>query len=193
MNYTNVPFGNALFATANCPTDEYSHDAIHCWLNECSVANPPDDCFTGNVFCQHGSTECKLNLYEACAVYLYPSEVMKVAEYSYCIENGGDPDPCAAIVGLDQVKIKQCVAGDKGKLANAYVGQETASLNPQHTGTPWVLVNGKNIDASNLLVEVCNAYEGVRKPAGCKGIHEKIRKRVVELSNLPNYNHTCSI
>jgi len=196
MNYTSVPFGNAFFGpTAKCPYSEYSGDGIHCWLDECSVANPPSDCFTGEVHCQHGDEECKVNLYEACAIYLHPKEVMTVAEYSYCVESGGDTDVCATQVGLNQVAIKQCVEGEQGKKANAFVGQETASLNPQHTGTPWVLVNGKNINAGNLLAEVCNAYTGARKPAGCRNVnlHKRIRDRVVELSNIKNYNHTCSL
>jgi len=120
--------------------------------------------------------------------------VLKVAEYAYCVESDhGDPDACAVTTGLDQVKLKQCVTGDLGKHANARVGRQTASLHPQHTGTPWVLVNGHNIDASNLLVEVCASYKGFRKPKGCTGIHAGIRKRVVELSKIPNYNHTCNV
>jgi len=111
-------------------------------------------------------------------VYLYPTQVLTVAQYSNCIESGGGPQSCAAQVGLDQVKIAQCVAGEDGQSANAMVGIQTASLNPQHTGTPWVIVNGKHLDnQSELLYEVCNLMDSP-KPRGCRGVENRPRASI---------------
>lgn len=183
VDYHFLPFGNAFYNTSACPYNEYSHDGIHCWLDSCQPADRPDDCFDGTVFCQHGTEECHWNLVEACALYMYPGEILATAEFAWCIENGsGEIASCAQMSGLDADLINMCVEGDKAKEANRLVAKQTVSLDPQHTGTPWVLVNGEVLDNTNMLLRtVCRAYEGDKKPEGCKRLSnirfEKWRKQ----------------
>lgn len=169
VDYRFFPWGNAFYNSTECPYASYSHDGIHCWLDRCGGKSPPKDCFDGTALCQHGSQECLENLVEACAKYKNPDDVMAVSVFAWCVESSEklSIETCADMAGLDSGEISDCVSGSDGILANQAVAAATVALDPPHTGTPWVLVNGKQADTSNLLREVCRAYNG-KKPRGCK-------------------------
>jgi len=172
LDYRFYPWGNAFYNTSSCPYKSYSHDGIHCWLNHCGGKTPESDCFDGVPNCQHGSQECLENLVEACAKYEYPDDVYKVSVFAWCVEKSTSMDisKCAGLAGLDADKISSCVRGSDGIAANQAVAKATAALIPAHTGTPWVLVNGKQLgNTYGLLSTVCKEYAG-DAPIGCKSL-----------------------
>lgn len=173
IDYNFYPWGNAYYNTTECGTAEYDKQVgMTCWLKDCGGASPSSDCFEGIVLCQHGDQECDLNLAEACAVYLYKEiDMMAVAEFTYCLESARfkpSIPKCAARTGLDSSKLESCMNMGPAGPANVAVAKATAALQPPHLGTPWVIVNGEQLDdPDNLLATVCSLYDGT-KPAGCK-------------------------
>lgn len=122
---------------------------------------------------------------EACAKYEYPDDVYKVSVFSWCVESSTSMgiSKCADIAGLDADKITSCVRGPDGIAANQDVAKATAALIPAHTGTPWVLVNGKQLgNTYALLSTVCKEYAG-DAPTGCKSI----------LSSKYNNTKSCTV
>jgi len=175
MEYNFYPWGNAYYNTSQCGTSSYNKQVgMTCWEKECGYGaqNPPADCFTGTILCQHGDEECQWNRWEACAVATNSNDVLKFSMFANCVESGGyftTAKKCAEANGLDWDKLNECYNGSAGDEAQKSMAQATANLNPAHLGTPWVIVNGVVLDdPSTLLQSVCAAYDGA-KPAGCSG------------------------
>ncbi len=79
---------------------------------------------------------------------------------------------CATQAGIDtktQATIQTCARpGAQGDAIEATNAKATISLGASKLGTPWVMVNGKNLDdPTTLLQAVCDAYTG-DLPPGCK-------------------------
>lgn len=178
MNLTVVPWGNAYFNTTHCGQPDYDKEnGMFCWVNQCNVENPPAQCFTGRIMCQHGDNECLANRIEGCAL-----KVMRLddaVQFIECLEGAymstwrtprGDELVTHAAEKCSQKneQLSNCYMGDGGGAVDVANARRTVALGPGKLGTPWVLVNGKPIqDASELLRAVCTAYTGT-KPAGCK-------------------------
>merc|ERR1719216_512436 len=108
VDYNFYPWGNAYYNTSECGTSSYDKaKGMTCWEADCGGDSPSADCYKGDILCQHGSEECLLNKIEACAVYLFPDNVMGVAEFTYCLETEFMPTyrKCAESTGLDYPKI----------------------------------------------------------------------------------------
>lgn len=59
IDFTFYPWGNAYYNTSKCGTSGYDKQVgMTCWVKECGGDNPPQDCFKGDVLCQHGDGEC---------------------------------------------------------------------------------------------------------------------------------------
>ena len=50
---------------------------------------------------------------------------------------------CAEKQNITWSEVKACAEGPMGKHLEVMYYEETASLNPPHQYTPWVLINGK--------------------------------------------------
>lgn len=123
--------------------------------------------------CQHGSEECYVDRLEGCVINFVPSP----AQYSVFMscfegEQQNSVTYCAQEAGFDSAttaKITSCAApgsllGNSIESANA---RATVKLGQSKLGTPWVLINGQQLeDTDTLLQSVCNAYKG-KLPAGC--------------------------
>lgn len=78
-------------------------------------------------------------------------------------------EACAAQTKLDYSTIAACAMSDQGNKLEHEMAQATESLQPPHKYVPWVVVEGKQLeDTDTLLQTVCDAYTGT-KPASCPG------------------------
>lgn len=183
MDFNYLPFGNAFFITKTCggKSGEYDPDIRKCWDSKCGGASAPDDCFTGELVCQHGPTECFGNFAEQCAISMYP-DPLKYMPFAYCLEIVNTPSAaavtsCANSLGLDAAGLNRCAANDQGKALNVQFAKRTAALPGGHPGVPWVTVNGTpdgTLDNS-FLKKVCDEYKGT-KPPGCSGFTDHTQK-----------------
>lgn len=177
VNFDFVPWGNAYYVTSECGgPGSYDLDARQCFNSKCGLgaASPPEDCYSGEIVCQHGQRECDFNTWLTCA-----REVHKKAElympFVTCVEAQYDRvwrsvqnvvTACASSAGLDIDQMATCFDGQSG--ARALAGNAAAT--PPHAGVPYVLVDGKPLDDESTLLEaVCKAYQGP-KPAACASL-----------------------
>ena len=88
--------------------------------------------------------------------------------------------------GYDYTPIDTCYGGGKGAEGNALIlanAARTAALNPPHDAVPWIVINGKPVDAAgegdpvwlnaHFLNLVCAAYTGAggkQPPAACGAV-----------------------
>lgn len=172
MDLDFYPFGNAYYGTEKCGEGPYDSTERHCWADRCVVEDPPDDCFAGHVVPQHGAKEGRINTIEACAVTKSLHGSSEYWPFIECMEKAYDEDAtmrCAHRSHLDGAAILACAAGPEGQAAN----EEMARATPDHPGVPYILVDGKEAEASTkgLLKAICGAYKGT-PPKGCANIDE---------------------
>ena len=181
MNH--IPFGNAYFATSTCGGGPYDSGIRRCWAKMCvGVAAPPAECF-GNVsgiVAQHGPGEYYANRLEACAWSVDSTSgqggnwATRYWPFTVCVEKAFDRSmdsdavlrvgqTCGLAHGIGMAKIASCYQA--GAAGDAVV-RAAAKATFDHAGTPWVLVNGKQIDPDDVIKEVCAAYRGPQ-PSGC--------------------------
>ncbi|KAG1714450.1 Gamma-interferon-inducible lysosomal thiol reductase [Nymphon striatum] len=101
---------------------------------------------TKHIVCQHGPEECVGNKVENCALHYIRDEKAKV-NFITCLENkrpNVDGKLCAKLLGMESVwpKIDACTKSKLGDSLVRKAQQKTESLRPQHTHTPWVVING---------------------------------------------------
>jgi len=169
-DFTFIPWGNAYYITKECGgSSVYDHDTRLCWSMNCSKASPPADCYTGAKTCQHGTGECYGNAVETCAKNQANGDVLKFMNFVYCFEVKGtatvnDLRRCAPEFGFDVNALVTCSAAEEGIVAEAKL---TVQLAPDHSGVPWVTINGRGESApADLTAAICAAYTGP-KPASC--------------------------
>lgn len=177
-----VPWGNAYCETSVCPSSSpgsYEVSVRQCWDSKCGGASAPSDCFSCTddftQTCQHGHDECVGNRLEACAQALYPEPAVWWP-FVACFEGKyhGDisfAESCAKSTGLSYAKLETCVNGDQG--ASLDKANAMTTTTQAHPGTPFVLVNGKQLDnVDELLKTICNEITGP-KPASCGALYEQ--------------------
>mmetsp|Transcript_27948 Transcript_27948/g.91433 ORF Transcript_27948/g.91433 Transcript_27948/m.91433 type:complete len:184 (-) Transcript_27948:78-629(-) len=154
----------------------------HCWLEKCQNASPDtSDCFTGDPICQHGDPECALNAMEACGLAAIEDQMATAAfsaDFMICFEANAElpsHDPVAALEAcantlpesVDPITIKACAADpaarSKAMLPHAVA---TVRIGRARPGVPYILVNGAEVDASDLVKAVCS-HMSYPKPPGC--------------------------
>jgi len=174
VNFTFVPFGNAYFNTKKCYHSQYERQVgLSCWIRECEhPGSDASDCFTAPLLCQHGTDECKGNLIEACVVSHYPDSKTQVP-FLECYEGSRGAHhenlaKCAEEHGIDADAINQCASGSEGEHVTVANAKKTVALGSAKLGTPWILINGKSWQGSNLKRAICDAYSGA-SPPGCHG------------------------
>ncbi|KAL5701827.1 hypothetical protein ACHQM5_027121 [Ranunculus cassubicifolius] len=100
----------------------------------------------GNITCQHGDYECKLNMVEACAIQAWPGTHQHY-KFIYCVaklvakNNYTEWESCFNATGYDSKPITNCVNSSMEKQLELKYANETASLMPPHRFVPWVVVN----------------------------------------------------
>ena len=178
LDYDFISFGNAYYLQEDCPGyPSYDRsDGVACWQTKCGVTNPPDECWTGDLVCQHGADECELNAIETCAKSIAGEEFVKYSEFNYCVEGMFPPseaevEGCASKALLDMDAINSCVV-DSSQLASLQKDEGYKTAQAMIPGTPTVVLNGEAMSNTNLLLrQVCAAFKdanpGEMVPAGC--------------------------
>ncbi|KAM9099361.1 gamma-interferon-inducible lysosomal thiol reductase [Sarcophilus harrisii] len=147
MNVTLVPYGNAEEKNVN-GTWEFT--------------------------CQHGELECALNMVQTCVLYLLGKEFPNAFAVVNCMMSAANPEtslePCLKIydpeVTVDD--IMECAKGPQGNELMHQNAMMTDHLSPQHTYTPWILVDEYHLEnPADLLNTVCHFYKG-DLPYACK-------------------------
>jgi len=134
--------------------------------------------FTANEYggwdfvCQHGSKECKGNLYQACFLTFYDEGGLeKEVDVVNCIMSNDHPDTatlhCMDSFGLSPPKqetVDKCANSVLGQNILHRIGLETKNLKPSLTFIPWIVINGKHTDEmqkgsiDNLEEYLCKNY-----------------------------------
>jgi hypothetical protein len=142
------PWGNAYHNLSTFPSPYYDKSQCFVWVKACApgAPNPPADCYTAPILCQHGDRECQGNSYEMCVVDAYPG--LPALRFIYCLEIEHNLDltavaTCAAEVGLDYNTINTCMTGPRLAQLTLTFAQQTASLGVGKLGVPWVIINGQ--------------------------------------------------
>lgn len=183
IDLQNHPFGNNYYTTEECGGAPYDTAVRHCWAKNC-VESPGSlpDCFTGDIVTQHGPMEGAVNRMLTCAKAhssgwqgYWPFLVCMEREYT---AQGGLPavQGCAQEARLNYDELDACYLGSDGD--KLMVAEAKATVD--HEGTPTVKVNGKEVDAENVLAEVCAAYTGT-KPPGCPSAGPSYQRRLLQV------------
>lgn len=122
------------------------------------------------VKCQHGESECEGNMWENCAISLYP-DFDKYFPFIHCMEKAAskmlkEVSSCARKTGLEYAKLETCYENDGNSLLI-----EAGERTPSHNYVPWVTIEGEHSTSAenNLAKTVCDLYEG-DKPSGCSAL-----------------------
>ncbi|KAJ9455818.1 GILT-like protein C02D5.2 [Diplonema papillatum] len=175
LDYQYIPFGNAFFITPQCGGDQgYNLTQRLCWDNLCGGSGQPpaQDCFVGDPVCQHGPQECYGNVVEVCLKNMTGNDPQLYQPFVHCWEGQHQLknisfDSCAEKTSINAQQLKACAATAASRALLLDAARETAGLMPAHESTPWVLINGKQLTNTNLMLkEVCTAYTGP-PPTGC--------------------------
>lgn len=178
MNFEYIPWGNAYYVTSECKgAGQYNSTVRACYNQLCGsgATSKPSDCFTGQLLCQHGESECIGNKYLACAKNVTGSIVPKYMPFVYCLEEKYQPsfaekdwaaivETCSVQGGLEYKQVAACYSNRGMEVINI-----EAALTPAHPGVPYIVIDGKAMPGDtedNFLQAVCDAYQGPA-PAGC--------------------------
>lgn len=125
-----------------------------------------------NFKCQHGKTECYLNMIENCLKFIYRKTPNKVIPYVHCLAKkpvNSSAERCAKEQHLDWPRIKECGDGGFGKALFHEAGQKTEKSEKKFV--PFIVIDN---DASrnkaavkSLKKEICKKIKGP-KPEVCK-------------------------
>lgn len=148
----------------------------------------------GSFTCQHGTDECTTDVIDQCVLYKLSGNIssistgdtsMQAFPFIQCMElNEGNPSaaqPCwTKTLGATQTKVTWTTIDSCTKTEAKACQTEAANATPSHDYVPWVLVDNKVLDNSNLLTQaICRAYTGPQ-PASCKSLQavsEGVRSR----------------
>lgn len=142
-------------------------------------------CFAdiSSIVTQHGATEYAVNRMQSCAAALTASDELWSSRYwpfVVCIEEAFEVSAlrkCAHSAGIAASSLEACYAAGSSQ-GDALV-VDAAKKTFDHPGTPYLAVNGKSVESSELVAAVCSAYTG-KKPAGCSDTVEEASEEVAQ-------------
>lgn len=209
VDFRFYPFGNSYYATSECggavdPSTfpfasyfkGYNASVRSCWDAICgaSAAEPSGDCFSGQLLCQHGATDCMMTTAWACAKSMTGEDTARFMPFVTCTAKhflevttsemfSGVLKECAqAADHLEDTELEECALGDSGvELLN-----QQARLTKPHAGVPYVLVNGAELEdtgcvacGDGIVQKVCEALRdkgltGDKEIPVCAGIFGEI-------------------
>jgi hypothetical protein len=178
VDYDFVPWGNAYFGTDDCGVGPYSSTERACWYETCINVHSADErCFSGDPVYQHSTKEGQVDIYETCVKAMYGLEA--AVDFTYCCEGPNMDDET-----LEDAKylMQHCLSDDKGKAGPIQICLEqfgrdfeitNAVQTPEHSGVPYVLVDGEALDNPFFVKNaICASLAGkdVELPQACKNI-----------------------
>lgn len=105
-----------------------------------------------NITCQHGLNECIINTIHSCAIgyndyykQALPFIICHMEDTTNWFNQG---KTCAKKYGIVWDAIMYCETTESGINEQVKMAEATEALNPPHTYTPWIVVNGKHTTAS---------------------------------------------
>lgn len=192
-------FGNSYHPTKQCGgTAEgmpyasynkgYNQTIRECWDARCGVAakEPAEDCFSGPLVCQHGTTDGMMTKAWACAKRAAAFDAPVYMPFMRCTslhflgvtseETFVDTvSSCARDAGIEPHEVLACSTQAWGD----HVLREEARNTVAHPSVPYVLIDGKVLDdtkcvacGDGILNQVCDAWRARGRTATpmCKGI-----------------------
>lgn len=141
------------------------------------------------VICQHGPGECDANLYQECAIALYP-ETQHYLPFVSCLDRvlpmGYHEttfetqlfEVCAEESGLPFHRIKAC--HDIPIVAWSLINKAAKATPSYHKYVPWVELDGTPIDVDDgelLITKICAAY---KKAGGLDPVCYNLSQGLVE-------------
>jgi interferon, gamma-inducible protein 30 len=126
---------------------------------------------TKQVICQHGPAECDANLYQECAIGVYP-ETQRHLPFMSCLDSvlpmGYHDEPfdtavfetCANTTGLSFHRIKAC--HDIPQVAWSLITRAARATPSYHKYVPWVELDGAPIDVDDgelLITKICAVFK----------------------------------
>uniref|UniRef100_A0A7S4V7D1 Uncharacterized protein n=1 Tax=Alexandrium monilatum TaxID=311494 RepID=A0A7S4V7D1_9DINO len=181
------PFGNSYYVVEGCGGTAagmpftgyfkaYDPDVRKCWDERCGEAarEPAPDCFSGDLVCQHGVTDCLVTTAWACAESLAKGDASSYLPFVQCTARRflgvtseaafeESVQQCASTSGLSGEKVVACSLGTRGRALLNAQGRATVL----HAGVPYVLVDGRLLEDTScvacgdgLMQRVCEAARG---------------------------------
>lgn len=198
VDFEGHPFGNAYFVTPECGGGgAYKMNARLCWEKMCGfplLAAAPSHCFDGELVCQHGEAECKLNRAAACAKAV-SNDPRIYMPFSGCMGAGAGvaanthteldlAKTCAATSNLAWEQTSQCYVSS-GVLSGAALIRQASRETPVHPAVPYVTVNGIAIaDHDEMFAEVCKAWKGIPLNACAQYLTPPVARKLTETDTI---------
>lgn len=196
-----VAFGNSYFVMQQCGgfTDRYKFASYfqgynatvrECWDSLCGAAAavPSNDCFSGQLLCQHGVTDGLVTTSWACAKSLAGGVPSKYMPFVICMSTHflsitmeesfqATVKDCASIAGFDKEQVARCASGPEGR--KLLIAEARATV--PHSGVPYVLIDGEALDdtecvacGDGIMQKVCESWRNKTglgsEPPACQGI-----------------------
>jgi hypothetical protein len=164
LNITMNPYGNAMSLPLKNVSEGYKF-----WHPDTTA---DDKGWEFVHVCQHGADECLGNVIQACAIHTptvsqsqYMDLVVCMAAKPYWSVEKSSYE-CMTKFGIDHDEIKKCANSPMGNKLMAELGRKTMAV-PGRTGTPWVMINGENLEnTTDLMTAVCTPL-GEGGPSAC--------------------------
>eukprot|EP01067_Filipodium_phascolosomae_P005669 Filipodium_phascolosomae@DN3754_c0_g1_i1.p1 len=116
---------------------------------------------TGEVECQHGEAECRLNKLSACGLRYYNDDFVQARHFLQCVESHSDSwrlFPCAGGSGTSLVYLFWCYYGGLGEGLMKNNRERTERLHGRNY-VPWVTVNDQHrVDFETNLTVALDSY-----------------------------------
>lgn len=144
----------------------------------------------GSFDCQHGAGECASDIYESCVQYKLGDinsietgdTSMAAWPFILCMEEAeGNPAAAQSCYesNMDSTSVTWSTIEDCSKNEADVVQNAAMKATVDHDYVPWVLVDGKLLQNTNMLTKaVCDAYTGT-PPASCSFTAESTEKMIV--------------
>jgi len=192
-------FGNSYHPTRQCGGTAdgmpyasyfkgYNQSVRECWDKTCgaAAATPAEDCFSGPLVCQHGTTDGMMTTAWACAKDSAGHVAQKYMPFVRCASLrflGVTSEhtfhqavsTCAATAGLDEKEVIDCTLGPSGQ---ELLRKEARATVP-HSGVPYVVIDGQPLGdtgcvacGDGIMQKVCESWRaaGGRATPACEGI-----------------------
>lgn len=166
----------------------YNMTIRECWDGICgaAAAEPAEDCFSGPLVCQHGSTDGMMTTAWACAMRSVDMVASKFMPFVRCTAVnflGVTSETtfkdvvarCAASAGMNEQEVLQCAVGPVGE----QLLMEEARTTVPHPSVPYVIIDGQLLNdtkcvacGDGIMNKVCQAWRvrGGQDSPACEGI-----------------------
>eukprot|EP01061_Rhynchopus_euleeides_P042409 TRINITY_DN73_c0_g1_i5.p1 TRINITY_DN73_c0_g1~~TRINITY_DN73_c0_g1_i5.p1 ORF type:complete len:159 (+),score=63.02 TRINITY_DN73_c0_g1_i5:254-730(+) len=144
---------------------------------------------SGTIKCQHGATECRVNMAEACVKNMTGNAPLQYMPFVQCVVEQGSSQMqgCAEKLGLDWSAVDACMQNGQGKLLIDIEGRKTEAANIPYT--PYLTCNGRQVSSASAITgTVCGLWTGTKPPC-CSSSSSSSSSSVREVNATRSYPH----